>query len=65
MACLFAHTSVSGEATMKFPNRKLAHRSQIEPSSTADQTLRQEPDGYIHANFRHWNWFKPSDQRAQ
>lgn len=51
---------------MRFLNRKLAQQHSIEKGDYEAQSPdRPEPQGHIHANYRHWNWFQPTNQRAQ
>lgn len=50
---------------MKSLNRKLAERFRLE-FQNEPSTSQRETEGHLHENYRHWNWFKPSDnQRAQ
>lgn len=32
-------------------------------TNRTNEYAHQEPDGHIHPNYRHWNWFKQSSDR--
>ena len=49
---------------MKSRNQnKETARKPVSPPETsfANPDAPTEPQGHVHPNFRHWNWFRPSD----
>lgn len=50
---------------MKFLNRQIANHSLTGGMEVEKPPVQREPEGHLHPNYRHWNWFQPGDQRAQ
>lgn len=42
---------------------KSLNSNSVSPQADADLRGQTEPYGHVHPNFRHWTWFRPTEQK--